>query len=310
MIVFRRLIRRFVRVPATQGPNSATSGEIAIYKFSMSRAFPAILDFLPDTLKRNRIGAVFLLDSVVSLQEAWIKQFLVSRLHPPPASDGKNKTVLEISEVQRYVGWAIQDCLTKWRKKTDTGRHNGESVETSSEIVVLLEQMRLFHREAMLDEEYIKEYYLDSEQILNQGGLTLVARAMFPWALHLMQEIRKHYGRESLQEYGDASIKRAIALVKKNDSVAQHFHGGLRQLPGYADKDIAADLLSELHDRLLMKVFHARINESLKQYKATEMGKTTGQKGVTAVPFRTKLLANEERKTTKGKDEVPEESKV
>jgi hypothetical protein len=212
--------------------------------------------------------------------------------------------------VQRYVGWAIQDCLTKWRKKTDTGRHDGESVETSSEIVVLLEQMRLFHREAMLDEEYIKEYYLDSEQILNQGGLTLVARAMFPWALHLMQEIRKHYGRESLQEYGDASIKRAIALVKKNDSVAQHFHRGLRQLPGYPDKDIAADLLSELHDRLLMKVFHARINESLKQYKATEMGKTTGQKGVTAVPFRTKLLANEERKTTKGKDEVPEESKV
>jgi hypothetical protein len=231
-------------------------------------------------------------------------QFLLSRLHPPSAIDEKSKTVLAISEVQRYVGWAIQDCLTKWRKKTDTGRHDGHSVETSSDIVSVLEQMRIFHREAMLDEDYIKEYYLDSEQILNQGGLTLVAKAMFPWALCLMKQIRKHYGRESLQEYGNESIKRAIALVKKDDSVAQHFHRGLRQLPGYVDKDIAADLLSELHERLLMKVFHARINESLTQYKATEMGKTTGQKGVTAVTFRAGLQANEEQKSKKGKEKA------
>ena len=129
-------------------------------------------------------------------------QFLLSRLHPPPAIDEKSKTVLAISEVQRYMGWTIQDCLTKWRKKTDTARHNGQSVETSSEIVLVLEQMRLFHREAMLDDDYIREYYLDSEQILNQGGLTLVAKAMFPWALCLMKQIREHYGRESLQEYG------------------------------------------------------------------------------------------------------------
>ena len=308
MIVFRKLIRRFVRLPAGQGPNSATSGEVDIYKFSTSHAFPIIVDFLPETLKRNRIGAVFLLDTVVSLQETWIKQFLVSRLHPPPATDAKKKTVLAISEVQRYVGWAIQDCLTKWRKKTDTARHNGQTVETSSEIVLVLEQMRLFHREAMLDDDYIKEYYLDSEQILNQGGLTLVAKAMFPWALCLMKEIRKHYGRESLQEYGNASIKRAVALVKKDDSVAQHFRRGLRDLPGYKDKDIAADLLSELHERLLMKVFHARINESITQYKATEMGKMTGQKGVTAVTFRAGLKANEEQKSKKGKEKVPCES--
>ena len=156
----------------------------------------------------------------------------------------------------------------------------------------------------MLDEEYIEKYYLDSEQILNQGGLTLVAKAMFPWALYLMEQIRKHYGRKYLQEYGEASIKRAIALVKKDDSVAQHFHRGLRQLPGYPDKDMPANILSELHERLLMKVFHARINESITQYKATEMGKTTGQKGITRVTFRASLLANEEQKSNKGKEKV------
>jgi hypothetical protein len=43
----------------------------------------------------------------------------------------------------------------------------GLSAETSSEIVLVLEQMRLFRQEAMLDDDYIKEYYLDSEQIYN-----------------------------------------------------------------------------------------------------------------------------------------------
>jgi hypothetical protein len=147
----------------------------------MTRLFAKIVDFLPGTLKGNRIGALFLFDSVVSLQEAWIKQFLISRLNPPPATTNETQqTVLEISEVQRYVGWAIQDCLTKWRKKSDPGNNWQSTVETSSEIVLVLEQMRLFHQEAMLDDDYVKEYYLDSEQIYNQGGLTLVAKAMFP----------------------------------------------------------------------------------------------------------------------------------
>jgi hypothetical protein len=32
---------------------------------------------------------------------------------------------------------------------------------------------------------------------------------------------------------------------------------------------------SQLHEKLLKKVFHARINESIKQYKATEMKRRT-----------------------------------
>jgi hypothetical protein len=38
--------------------------------------------------------------------------------------------------------------------------------------------MRLFHQEAMLDDDYTKEYYLDAEQIYNRRT-PLVAKAMF-----------------------------------------------------------------------------------------------------------------------------------
>jgi hypothetical protein len=66
-----------------------------------------------------------------------------------------------------------------------------------------------------------------------------------------------------------------------------------------------ADILSEVHERLLMKVLHARINESITKYKATEMEKTTGQKGVTGVTFRASLMATEEQKSKKRKGKVP-----
>jgi hypothetical protein len=84
ILVFRKLIRRLVCRPPESGANSARSAEMNIYGLSISRLFAFTVDFLPVSLKGNRIGTLFLLDSVVSLQEAWIKQFLLSRLRPPP----------------------------------------------------------------------------------------------------------------------------------------------------------------------------------------------------------------------------------
>jgi hypothetical protein len=47
-------------------------------------------------------------------------------------------------------------------------------------------------------------------------------------------------------------------------------------------------------------VFHATINESIKQYKATAMA---SQKGITGVDFRKGLKASEEQKKKKGNTE-------
>jgi hypothetical protein len=44
---------------------------------------------------------------------------------------------------------------------------------------------------------------------------------------------------------------------------------------GYPDNDIEAHLERKVHENVLKKVFHARINESLTHYKAAVMGETT-----------------------------------
>ena len=94
-----------------------------------------------------------------------------------------------------------------------------------------------------------------------------------------------------------------MALVQKDDLVVQLFHRGLRELPGCANIDIPADRESQLHEKLLKKVFHARINESIKQYKDTAMA---SQKGITGVDFRKGLKACGEQKKKKGNTEKKE----
>jgi hypothetical protein len=96
----RILIGRLVRRPPESGAKSARSAEMDIYGLLISFEFAHTVECLPDSLKGNRIGTLFLLDSVVSLQEQWIKQFLISRLPPPPATtDAVKQKVHTISEV-------------------------------------------------------------------------------------------------------------------------------------------------------------------------------------------------------------------
>jgi hypothetical protein len=101
-------------------------------------------------------------------------------------------------------------------------------------------------------------------------------------------------------ETSPGGIHQFIAVVQKDELVEQLFHRGLRQLPGCTNIDIQADLESQLHEKLLKKVLHARINESIKKYKATAMA---SQKGITGVDFRKGLKASEEQKKKKGNTE-------
>jgi hypothetical protein len=218
--------------------------------------------------------------SVLSLQETWIQQFLVSRLHPPLATtDAAKQKVHAISEVQRDVGGAIQDCVTKYRKKIDPGNHKEQP------ILRPLHVARSFGFWNKCDFS-TRRRYLTTTLLRSNTWIRSRSITKFPWALYMMKLIREKFSSSSLQEHGnDSSIERAMAPVQKDELVRQPFHSGLRQLPGCANIDIQADLESELHETLLQKVFHARINESIKQYKATAMGKN-GQKGVTGLDFR------------------------
>jgi hypothetical protein len=263
------------------------------------------------TRKDDNLGIVWLLDCVVSLQEKWVMTFLWQRAKMHQSLLPK-AVVDEHSEVQRFVGFAIQGCLKKWRDRTRGSAMkadaDGEEIERSMTIVVMLESMRILRDNAVLDEEYVSKYYTKRDEIINEGGWCLVSKTMFPWAILLMKAIRKYFDRSQLEGEGKVAVQRALKLVKKERAVSQSFRACVKNLE--VDKSNIVSLsdsdLEELHDKLLKKAFHARIEVVFKDFKEHALNNQTG---ATKIDLRTKLLAANELSQGKsklsGKDILP-----
>jgi hypothetical protein len=63
----------------------------------------------------------------------------------------------------------------------------------------ILTKMRVFCSNIKRCLEYMSEYYNFSEQVLNKGGLTLVAKEMFEWSSTLVDRIDKQFDQSSLE---------------------------------------------------------------------------------------------------------------
>jgi hypothetical protein len=134
VIIFRKMARQLTKQSET------TSTEMQFYCLTMTRFFGKVSNMMPDSLQSNRIGILFVFDGIISLQEEWIRQFLFSRL-PKVNVPQFSQRVNEISEVQQYVGWAIQDCLAEWRRRVDPGHYKTLDTAGTLEITLILESM-------------------------------------------------------------------------------------------------------------------------------------------------------------------------
>jgi hypothetical protein len=74
------------------------------------------------------------------------------------------------SEVQPIVGWAIRAELVKRQKRAENG------CTLSAQMAEMLTKLRVFCSDIEKCIEYVSECYNFSEQVLNKGGLTLVAK--------------------------------------------------------------------------------------------------------------------------------------
>jgi hypothetical protein len=305
--VFKRVMERLSAKPGSKQALN-TCLELETYKFSLTDSFADLFGQLPSTLSKDRLGFVWVLDCVASLQQKWVMTFFWQRAKiyqsqlPKPVVD-------EHSEVQRFVGFAIQGCLKKWRERTRGSARkadaDGEEIERSRMIVAMLERMRILRDEAILDEDYVSNYYTKREEIMNEGGRSLVSKTMFPWAILLMKAIRKNFDRSQLEGEGKVAVQRALKLVGKERIVAQTFKACVKKLEGDVTEGgaLSESDLEQLHDKLLKKSFHSRIEVVFKDFKEDALN---NQAGATKVDLRVKLLAANElaNSTKKGVSKV------
>jgi hypothetical protein len=169
-------------------------------------------------------------------------------------------------------------------------------------IVAILESMRLLRDDAVLDEDYVSNYYTKREEIMNEGGRCLVSKTMFPWALRLMNAIRSNFDRSQLESEGKLAVQRALTLVQKDVTVSQSFEACVRNLEGDSVRLSGGDI-AQLHDKLMKKAFHSRIEVVFKDFREDALN---NQAGATKMDLRAKLHASEElRGQTKNADAKP-----
>jgi hypothetical protein len=161
--------------------------------------------------------------------------------------------------------------------------------------------MRILEGEALLDDDYVKNFYDQSTALLNHGGMTLVHKKMFDWAQQLMAKVREHFSTQTLRTIGPRAIQRAFGAVIESEELLSAFTASVKTLPEFS-ANIRDDTIKLLHNELLRKVFHARVEVDVKTYKEEVTGKTGKNKNTSKVNFRVGLEVYEElAKAKKGR---------
>ena len=154
----------------------------------------------------------------------------------------------------------------------------------------MLPKMRVFCSDIEKCIAYVSNCYNFSEQVLNKGGLTLVAKEMFKWSSTLVDRIGKRFDKSSLERDGQNAIQNSLRIMKRDPYLKSLFKLGIKSLHGNADDEIVA----KLHDELLLKNIYAEIADDVKDYKDSKSKKMSTNDS-SNVSFRTALKCASEK---------------
>jgi len=218
-----------------------------------------------------------LLYILAEMQNAW---FIASLERGDQTSQVPSNKIFDgVSEVQRFVGWAIHS-LEDRIGRTDCVDENAEY--NKEESLKVLHEMHLSHYQAIGNKEYLEKYYSESIQNLNMGGMALVSAKVFPWGRDLVKTIYNSYTFDTLDRYGNKAASVAWEQVKSDKRLESLFDS----IPFNVSNRF---IKRQVQEQLTFKVFNARSCETLRQYK--ERTTDRGAKDGCALALRTELEA-------------------
>jgi hypothetical protein len=104
---------------------------------------------------------------------------------PPPLHPSINRQDENI-EVTDFFGWAIYSLhralSREYEQMKELRRDTACTLEEEEQMIRFLDGMRIFHTDALLDEEYLHDFYPPCHQLTNKGWLSLVAKPFFFFA--------------------------------------------------------------------------------------------------------------------------------
>lgn len=159
-------------------------------------------------------------------------------------------------------------------------------------MITHLDTMRIFHNEAVQDDEYMRNCYSDSDLSNNDGWLSLVSSAYFPFGKKLLEAIRGEINVQSIECHGNKAVIQAITKLNESehfDELKSKFMEAAERSPMETKSKVS------LMKKLIRKTFNARAKAATVAYRAKKTDR--GAKGSSSQAFRQDLKGKTEKKT-------------
>jgi len=192
------------------------------------------------------------------------------------ASDILHRIDAEMSDIQKFLGWAIHELITDTRtaaqeEKIQGDINDNDTLTEKDYCYQIAKSMRILHHDAIQDSDYLMNYYPVFVASYNKGGLCLVAKHMIPFGKHLLQNICSLVTRDKLTR-GDCNlIKQAHDILVHDNESFQLFLNCVAG--GNCQYTISNKEAKTMWKKLITKTFHARVGVITKRFAEH----TTGQ---------------------------------
>jgi hypothetical protein len=177
------------------------------------------------------------------------------------------------SDVNRFFGYAVFGVLTTWRKKRNImiAKENvSNGADVLDHTIAFIEGMRLLHKNAMLDDEYMSTCYAPELQVVNKGGLTLVSRDYFDIGRKLLTAIRKKGHYDGMKKHGSYLLEEIISQLLSDKRLENEFLlAGTMPRGMFVDRKIEQGIWKEL----IAKTYHAWIGAIFDRIQEDSFGR-------------------------------------
>jgi hypothetical protein len=223
-----------------------------------------------------------LVQLIVSLSEKWKSECLElyintqqkklqkAKILAPPISTSVKKSSMN-SEVLGMVGYGVAKLIMKRKNACKEAEEIMDGSYTENEFVChkiykFAKGMRIFHEDAIRDDEYVKKYYCHEMMIRNKGRLTLVSKKYFPFGLLLMQNIRKVVNEKTLGDLKNDSFHNGYETICNDASLKESFFS-------VHNVDIDENVKNEILEYIVTKAFRAKYRQVQKLFIEKNTGR-------------------------------------
>jgi hypothetical protein len=163
-------------------------------------------------------------------------------------------------EVCGFVGSALASLKIRYRKREFYLTSRCQDACVAKSLLNFLSEMTVRHCDVVGNDDYMTNCYSSYDQMNNNGGLTLISPAYYPFGKMLMKEVRNVTTRKSFLLHGNDFAKKAHKLLLENDSLKECF------LECKNEEIICEEKKIQVFNDLLPMVLNRKVGERIKVF--------------------------------------------